>query len=166
MRANAKNRFRRFFRFEGDTCSLTDEYEKGSRRAKPRDGMQIVMIVVFRSPYGRQIKSARWMPWPRTAKKDATNLRKASGRRFVACDPEISEWGNPPSLTWNPRGNARAKRTQGSETSQYLKEKRTIRVAFSSSVMFVRRERDSRDTPSSGERKGKSPNLRLRMRGL
>ncbi|MBI2409449.1 hypothetical protein HYV30_00180 [Candidatus Kaiserbacteria bacterium] len=36
------------------------------------------------------------MPWPRTAKKDATNLRKASGRRFVAYDPEMSEWGNPP----------------------------------------------------------------------
>ena len=52
------------------------------------------MIVVYRSPYERH-KSARRMPWPRTAMKDATNLRKASGRRFVACDPEISEWGNP-----------------------------------------------------------------------
>ena len=30
--------------------------------------------------------------------KDATNLRKASGRRFVAFDPEISEWRNPSRL--------------------------------------------------------------------
>ena len=83
------------------------------------------MIVVFRSPYERH-KSTRWMPWPRTAKKDATNLRKASGRRFVAFDPEISEWGNPHALSMYPRGNACEKRTQGSETSQYLEEKRTI----------------------------------------
>ena len=26
--------------------------------------------------------------------KDVTNLRKASGRRYVAFDPEMSEWGN------------------------------------------------------------------------
>ncbi len=62
--------------------------------------------------------------------KDATNLRKASGRRFVAFDPEISEWGNPTVLNCNPWGNARAKRTLGSETSQYQEEKRTIGVAF------------------------------------
>jgi hypothetical protein len=36
--------------------------------------------------------------------KDATNLRKASGRRFVAFDPEISEWGNPFSLELKIRG--------------------------------------------------------------
>ncbi len=96
-------------------------------------GEVCVESVIFRSPYGRH-KSARWMPWPRTAMKDATNLRKASGRRFVAFDPEISEWGNPPVLNWNSRGNARVKRTRGSETSQYPEEKRTIGVAFHSSV--------------------------------
>ena len=32
--------------------------------------------------------------------------------------------------------------------------------------MFVLMERNSRDTPSSGERKGKSPNLFLRKGGL
>jgi len=79
--------------------------------------------VLCRSPYERH-KSARWMPWPRTAKKDATNLRKASGRRFVAFDPEMSEWGNPTVLNCNPRGNARAMRTLGSETSQYQEEKK------------------------------------------
>ena len=94
---------------------------------------QIVMIVVFSVPCERH-KSTRWMPWPRTAKKDATNLRKASGRRFVAFDPEISEWGNPPVLNWNPRGNACVKRTLGSETSQYQEEKKikiTLLVAAS-----------------------------------
>ena len=91
------------------------------------------MIVVFSVPCERH-KSTRWMPWPRTAKKDATNLRKASGRRFVAFDPEISEWGNPPVLNWNPRGNACVKRTLGSETSQYQEEKKikiTLLVAAS-----------------------------------
>ncbi len=92
-----------------------------------------LMIVVYRSPHERH-KSARWMPWPRTAKKDVVNLRKASGRRFTAFDPEMSEWGNPPVLNWNPWGNARVKRTRGSETSQYPEEKRTIGVAFRSRV--------------------------------
>ena len=55
------------------------------------------MIVVYKVPCERH-KSTRWMPWPRTAMKDATNLRKASGRRFVAFDPEISEWRNPSRL--------------------------------------------------------------------
>ena len=79
--------------------------------------------VLCRSPYERH-KSTRWMPWPRTAMKDATNLRKASGRRFVAFDPEISEWGNPTVLNCNLRGNACMMRTLGSETSQYQEEKK------------------------------------------
>ena len=58
--------------------------------------------------------------------KDATNLRKASGRRFVAFDPEMSEWGNLTVLNCNLRGNACMRRTLGSETSQYQEEKRTI----------------------------------------
>ncbi len=37
------------------------------------------------------IKSARWMPWLRMAKKDAIGLRYAPGRRHIAFDPEISE---------------------------------------------------------------------------
>ena len=89
--------------------------------------------MLCRSPYERH-KSTRWMPWPRTAMKDATNLRKASGRRFVAFDPEMSEWGNPTVLNCNLRGNACMMRTLGSETSQYQEEKRTIGVAFRSRV--------------------------------
>ena len=41
------------------------------------------------------MKGARWMPRHVTAMKDATNQRNASGRRYVAIDPEVSEWGNP-----------------------------------------------------------------------
>ena len=111
---------------------MTYEYAKvtePSTAHRGRGGRVQLMIVVFRSPYERH-KSARWMPRPRTAMKDATNLRKASGRRFVACNPKISEWGNPPAMSWNPRGNACVKLTRGSETSQYPEEKRTIRVVF------------------------------------
>ncbi len=60
------------------------------------------------------------MPRLATAMKDATNQRNASGRRFVAFDPEVSEWGNPAS-----NGHLSflgEERTQGSETSQYLEE--------------------------------------------
>ena len=28
------------------------------------------------------------------------SLRKASGRWQMTFDPEISEWGNPPSISW------------------------------------------------------------------
>ena len=28
------------------------------------------------------------------------SLRKASGRRQQSCDPVMSEWGNPPNLSW------------------------------------------------------------------
>ena len=57
-------------------------------------------------------------------------LRKASGSRQTGFDPEISEWGNPSSL-----GNQMASRmdefivhdelTQGTETSQYLEERKS-----------------------------------------
>jgi hypothetical protein len=72
--------------------------------------------------------------------KDVAWLRYASGRCLATFDPEISEWGNLFCEEQNvlPQGNSH---TQGSETSQYLEEKRTI-------VYFL----------SSGERKGKSPN--------
>ncbi len=57
-------------------------------------------------------------------------LRYAPGNRQTGADPEISEWGNPASL-----GNQMAsrldecivqcERTQGTETSQYLKERKS-----------------------------------------
>jgi hypothetical protein len=60
------------------------------------------------------------MPRLAQAMKDVTSLRNASGRRLVACDPEVSEWGNPICKD-HPRLERR-KLTQGSETSQYLEE--------------------------------------------
>ena len=53
------------------------------------------------------------MPWPRTAKKDVTNLRNASGRRFVAFDPKMSEWGNPLCLEQRIRGVTPARSEPG-----------------------------------------------------
>ena len=58
-------------------------------------------------------------------------------------DPGISEWGNlagqGPSFPTEYIG--RKRNTQGSDTSQYLQEKK-----------------ENLDSPSSGERNGKSPN--------
>jgi hypothetical protein len=52
--------------------------------------------------------------------KDVTSLRNASGRRLVAIDPEVSEWGNP--ICEDHPLLESEKLTQGSETSQYLEE--------------------------------------------
>lgn len=41
------------------------------------------------------LKGARWMPRLERAMKDAISQRNAPGRRLVAFDPEVSEWGNP-----------------------------------------------------------------------
>ncbi len=60
------------------------------------------------------------MPRLAQAMKDVTSLRNASGRRLVACDPKVSEWGNPVSRD-HPLLESE-KLTQGSETSQYLEE--------------------------------------------
>ena len=52
--------------------------------------------------------------------------RNASGSRQTGFDPEISEWGNPFSGNTNDFALSKVgaiERTQGSETSQYLKEK-------------------------------------------
>ena len=65
------------------------------------------------------MKGAWWMPRLVTAMKDAINRRNASGRWFITFDPEVSEWGNPLHTGVSCFGK---KRTQGSETSQYLEE--------------------------------------------
>ena len=41
----------------------------------------------------------------------------------MACDPRISEWGNPSRVVMTPHN---AGRTRGTETSKYPQEKRTI----------------------------------------
>ncbi len=74
------------------------------------------------------MKGARWMPRLMTAMKDATNQRNASGRRYVAIDPEVSEWGNPVRMDYHLI--FRMELTRGSETSQYPEEKKTIASCF------------------------------------
>src|SRR3989344_3515091 len=64
------------------------------------------------------------MPWLQKAMKDAAWLRYASGRCLATFDPEISEWGNLMARTAIDSAQA-GSHTQGSETSQYLEEKKT-----------------------------------------
>ncbi len=55
-------------------------------------------------------------------------LRKASGRSLTFYDPGMSEWGNPAEVRLCHQRNeyiVSLKRTQGSETSQYLKERKS-----------------------------------------
>ena len=61
------------------------------------------------------------MPWQTEPKKDVATLRKAPGSRLQA-DPEISEWGNP--LTVMGEDFSKEGASEGTETSQYLEEKR------------------------------------------
>ncbi len=69
----------------------------------------------------QECKGVWWMPWLTKAMKDVEWLRKASGRCQSTFDPEISEWGNPPTLSRNQR---KLEHTLGSETSQYQEEKK------------------------------------------
>ena len=69
---------------------------------------------------------------------------KSRGELQASVDPRVSEWGNPAGVMPGHRvaefiGCAR--RTRGTETSKYPEEEET-----------------TRDSPSSGERKGRSPN--------
>ena len=82
------------------------------------------------------------MPWHQKATKGVASC-DSLGEPQAGRDPRIPEWGN---LGDECRLSAAesigsAKPTQGSETSQYLQEKKA-----------------TCDSPSSGERKGKSPN--------
>ena len=56
------------------------------------------------------------------------SLRKASGSWQTSFDPEMSEWGNPPARVLPPEYIGRVKRTQGTETSKYLKEKKSTEI--------------------------------------
>ena len=58
------------------------------------------------------------------------SLRKAPGRWQPTCDPEMSEWGNPPNISWVsvPEYIGYWRRTQGTETSKYLEEKKSNEI--------------------------------------
>ncbi len=60
------------------------------------------------------------MPWLSEAMKDVTSCDKL-GEVQITFDPEISEWGN--LACWRHVALAP---TQGTETSKYLEEKKTI----------------------------------------
>eukprot|EP01022_Parablepharisma_sp_SALTPOND_P019725 TRINITY_DN340_c21_g1_i3.p4 TRINITY_DN340_c21_g1~~TRINITY_DN340_c21_g1_i3.p4 ORF type:complete len:143 (-),score=2.03 TRINITY_DN340_c21_g1_i3:110-538(-) len=58
-------------------------------------------------------------------------LRQASGSRQAGFEPRISEWGNPAGvISGYPLAECIGlrKRTQGSETSQYLEEKKSSEI--------------------------------------
>ena len=45
----------------------------------------------------QECKGVWWMPWLQEAMKDVIWLRKVSVRCQITYDPEVSEWGNPPT---------------------------------------------------------------------
>ena len=58
-------------------------------------------------------------------------LRKDSGSRQTGYDPDISEWGNPAGVMSShllTEFIGLEKRTQGSETSQYLQEEKSNEI--------------------------------------
>ena len=65
---------------------------------------------------------------------------KSSGELATSIDPEISEWGNPSGeiLTSWTEYIGPEKRTQGTETSKYLQEKKSTEI---SRVVASERER-------------------------
>ena len=58
-------------------------------------------------------------------------LRKTSGSRQTGYDPGVSEWGNPAGVMSShllAEFIGLEKRTQGSETSQYLQEEKSTEI--------------------------------------
>ena len=58
-------------------------------------------------------------------------LRKSSGSRQTGYDPGVSEWGNPAGVMSShllTEFIGLEKRTQGSETSQYLQEEKSTEI--------------------------------------
>jgi len=79
---------------------------------------------------GQTLKGVWWMSWHREATKDAAACEKLRGagkrasiRRFLNAETRRS---NPPSLPSERIG--RVERTQGTETSHYLQEKKETSI--------------------------------------
>jgi hypothetical protein len=97
--------------------------------------------------FDQATKGVRWMPWHREAMKDVATCDKprVAGSKLIRGSP------NGETRPGKPRSSpaefiGRWKPTQGSETSQYLEEKKA-----------------NRDSVSSGERTRNSPNRRHAM---
>ncbi len=58
------------------------------------------------------------------------SLRKGSVRWQTTCDPDMSEWGNPPSTSWvsHTESIGVGKRTGRTETSKYPEEKKSTEI--------------------------------------
>ena len=97
----------------------------------------------------RKFKGIRWMPRFQKAMKDVVGDETLRGG---AEQPSIRRSLNEETQSIHSIISTFLveKRTQGSETSQYLEEKKTM-------------PRKRRDFPSSGERKGNSPNRIITM---
>ena len=81
--------------------------------------------------YGQVTKGAWWMPWQKKAMKDVASCDKprgAASRHYIrGCPNGETHWGKTSvRLTEFIGGN---ERTQGSEPSQYLKEKKETSIA-------------------------------------
>ena len=62
--------------------------------------------------------------------KDVAILRKVSGSCYASFDPGMSEWGNPSKVILRNLMVSKVaikERTQGTETSKYLQEKKSQR---------------------------------------
>ena len=54
----------------------------------------------FLGLYGQVTKCIRWMPWRQKAMKDVEICEKLRGGDKQPLYPEVSEWGNPLSVSW------------------------------------------------------------------
>ena len=63
-----------------------------------------------------------------TGDEGRCSLRKASGSWQTSFDPEMSEWGNPPARVSLTEYIGQWRRTEGTETSKYLEEKKSTEI--------------------------------------
>jgi len=63
-----------------------------------------------------------------TGDEGRASLRKASGSWQRSFDPGMSEWGNPPARVTTAEYIGCRWRTEGTETSKYLEEKKSTEI--------------------------------------
>ena len=128
------------FQYCGDGCKNQKQNQKISNEITST--RQLVITFEWTTNYcGSQVSSLStqerktnkgvwWMPRLWKARKDAAWRRYASGRCQATFDPEMSEWGNSICRNAFYLTVTGKKHTQGSETSQYLEEKRPIGISL------------------------------------
>ena len=75
---------------------------------------------------GQATKGARWMPWHQGPMKDVARLRKASASCLASSTGDIRMGQPGPLYRGSPPAEhiGRMEGTEGTETSQYLEEKK------------------------------------------